>query len=72
MVLFIPFEEWVLCPDIGRIFKQSRLFGKGLTLSVYAGKELMAGKQPGMNPSTYDNAQRICAESLKTSRHLLL
>lgn len=58
--------------DTGWIFYQNRLFQNGLTLSVCAGKELMAGKQPGMSPSAYDNTQRICAESLKTSRHLLL
>lgn len=58
--------------DIAWIFQQDSLFQNGLTLSVCAGKELMAGKQPGMRPSAYDNTQRICAESLKTSRHLLL
>lgn len=56
----------------GLTFKQNRLIGNGLTLSVCAGKELMACKQPRMSPSAYDNAPRICAESLKTSRHLLL
>ena len=56
------------------IFQQNwALLEMGLTLSVSAqGKELMAGKQPGMSPSAHASTPRICAESLKTSRHLLL